>query len=74
MAEQKRFIDERVAERGWPTGSRSGCRTTSPCPSATTLTRSPRSRCGEHVGQGTYPAYVGVPRRAVRPGGRVLVQ
>jgi cyclopropane-fatty-acyl-phospholipid synthase len=29
---------------------------------------------GEHVGQGNYPAYVGALRRAVKPGGRVLVQ
>jgi cyclopropane-fatty-acyl-phospholipid synthase len=29
---------------------------------------------GEHVGQRTYPAYVEVLRRSVRPGGRVLVQ
>jgi cyclopropane-fatty-acyl-phospholipid synthase len=29
---------------------------------------------GEHVGQDNYPAYVEVLRRAVKPGGRVLVQ
>ncbi len=29
---------------------------------------------GEHVGEGNYPTYVEVLRRAVRPGGRVLVQ
>jgi cyclopropane-fatty-acyl-phospholipid synthase len=29
---------------------------------------------GEHVGERNYPTYVEVLRRAVRPGGRVLVQ
>jgi cyclopropane-fatty-acyl-phospholipid synthase len=29
---------------------------------------------GEHVGEGNYPTYVDVLRRAVEPGGRVLVQ
>ena len=75
-AEQKSFIDRRIAERGlgdrveirlqdyreMPTGENAGFDAVGSL------------EMGEHVGQRHYPAYVDVLRRAVRPGGRVLVQ
>ncbi|RYP87185.1 class I SAM-dependent methyltransferase [Nocardioides guangzhouensis] len=71
-AEQKRFIDERIAERGLGDlveirlqdyrdvdGKHDGVASI---------------EMGEHVGQGNYPTYVDVLRRSVKPGGLVLVQ
>ena len=71
-AEQKRFIDARIAERGLGdlvdirlqdyrdvTGEHDGVASI---------------EMGEHVGRANYPTYVDVLRRSVRPGGRVLVQ
>ncbi len=76
-AEQKKFIDARIAERGLgdlveirlcdyrdvtvPEGSGGFDAVAS-------------IEMGEHVGQGNYPTYVEVLRRSVKPGGRVLVQ
>lgn len=76
-AEQKKFIDARIAERGLghlveiklcdyrdvtvPEGSNGFDAVAS-------------IEMGEHVGQGNYPTYVEVLRRSVKPGGRVLIQ
>lgn len=72
-AEQKAFIDARVAERGLE--GRVEIRlqdyrdvTDGPYDAAASL------EMGEHVGQGNYPTYVDVLRRSVRPGGLVLIQ
>ena len=74
-AEQKRFIDARIAERGLRTGSRSGCRTTARCPSATADYDAVGSiEMGEHVGEEQLPDVRRGAARAVKPGGRVLVQ
>jgi cyclopropane-fatty-acyl-phospholipid synthase len=77
-AEQKAFIDARIAERGLgdrveirlqdyrdvvPTSARDGV-----------FDAVASIEMGEHVGERNYPTYVEVLRRAVRPGGRVLVQ
>jgi cyclopropane-fatty-acyl-phospholipid synthase len=78
-AEQKRFIDARIRERGLEgrveirlqdyrdvvsTGSTD----------EGTFDAVGSLEMGEHVGERTYATYVEVLRRAVRPGGRVLVQ
>jgi cyclopropane-fatty-acyl-phospholipid synthase len=75
-AEQKAFIDARVAERGL--GDRVRIRLqdyrellTGPAGAFDAVAS---IEMGEHVGAGNYPTYVEVLRRAVRPGGRVLVQ
>ncbi len=75
-AEQKKFIDARVAERGL------GDRVEIRLQDYRDAVPSPREEydavgsleMGEHVGQDNYPTYASVLRRAVRPGGRVLVQ
>src|SRR4029079_8920774 len=75
-AEQKAFIDRRIAERGL--GDRVEIRLQDyreMPPSETSAFDAVGSlEMGEHVGERNYPAYVDVLRRAVRPGGRVLVQ
>ncbi|MCZ4497811.1 MAG: cfa 2 [Marmoricola sp.] len=71
-AEQKKFIDARIAERGLghlveiklcdyrdATGEHDAVASI---------------EMGEHVGQGNYPTYVEVLRRSAKPGGRVLIQ
>jgi cyclopropane-fatty-acyl-phospholipid synthase len=71
-AEQKRFIDQRIRERGLEDR-------------VTILLRDYRDavgvydavgsiEMGEHVGRDHYPTYASVLRRSVKPGGRVLVQ
>jgi len=71
-AEQKRFIDERIRERGLEDR-------------VTILLRDYRDsvgrydavcsiEMGEHVGEDNYPTYASVLHRSVKPGGRVLVQ
>ena len=76
-AEQKKFIDARIAERGL---ERPGHH------QALRLPRRPVGtgggqydavssiEMGEHVGEGNYPTYASVLHRSVKPGGRVLVQ
>lgn len=73
-AEQKRFIDERVAARGL--GDRVTVRLQDyrAIPERDHFDAVASLEMGEHVGQQTYPTFVGVLRDAVRPGGRVLVQ
>ncbi len=75
-AEQKRFIDARIAERGLEGQVEIRLQ------DYRDAVPSPREEydavgsleMGEHVGQGNYPTYASVLRRAVKPGGRVLVQ
>ncbi|HET7684405.1 MAG TPA: cyclopropane-fatty-acyl-phospholipid synthase family protein [Marmoricola sp.] len=82
-AEQKRFIDARIAERGL--ADRVEIRLQD-YRDALTDPRTPQRslqgsfdaaasiEMGEHVGQANYPTYAEVLHDAVRPGGRVLVQ
>jgi len=72
-AEQKRFIDERVRERGLEDLVEIRLQDyravdDGPYDAAASL------EMGEHVGQSNYPTYVSVLREAVRPGGAVLIQ
>jgi cyclopropane-fatty-acyl-phospholipid synthase len=71
-AEQKKFIDARIAERGL--GDRVQIRLCDYRDAAGEHDAVASIEMGEHVGQGNYPTYVEVLRRSVRPGGRVLVQ
>ena len=72
-AEQKKYVDQRITERGL--ADRVEIRlqdyrqlTDRDFDAVASL------EMGEHVGQRNYPVYAGVLTRAVRPGGRVLVQ
>ncbi len=72
-AEQKRFIDARIRERGLEDRVEIRLQdyrdvVDGPYDAAASI------EMGEHVGQANYPAYVSVLREAVRPGGHVLVQ
>lgn len=72
-AEQKRFIDARIRERGLEDRVEIRLQdyrevTDGDFDAAASL------EMGEHVGQGNYPTYVEVLRRNVKPGSRVLVQ
>ena len=71
-AEQKRFIDERIRERGLEDRV-----TIKLCDYRDTVGEYDAVssiEMGEHVGQDNYPTYAAVLQRSVRPGGRVLVQ
>ena len=72
-AEQKRFIDARIRERGLEDRV-----TIELCDyrdvDRTSTTRSSSIEMGEHVGEDNYPTYAEVLHRSVKPGGRVLVQ
>ncbi|MCW2785481.1 MAG: cfa 2 [Marmoricola sp.] len=76
-AEQKKFIDARIAERGL------GDLVEIKLCDYRDVVGGPLNghwdavasiEMGEHVGQGNYPTYVEVLRRSVKPGGRVLIQ
>ena len=75
-AEQKRFIDARIAERGL--GDRVEIRLQDyrevPRHEWGTYDAVSSIEMGEHVGEKNYPTYAEVLHRSVRPGGRVLVQ
>jgi cyclopropane-fatty-acyl-phospholipid synthase len=76
-AEQKRFIDARIAERGL--GDRveirlQDYRDVDSASSGRPYDAVASIEMGEHVGQANYPTYVEVLRRNVKPRGRVLVQ
>jgi cyclopropane-fatty-acyl-phospholipid synthase len=76
-AEQKRFIDARVRERGLADRVTIELRDyrDSVGPEAEPGFDAVASiEMGEHVGQDNYPAYADVLMRSVKPGGRVLVQ
>lgn len=75
-AEQKKFIDARIAERGLQdrvTIKLLDYRDAVPAPGEEYDAVS-SIEMGEHVGQGNYPTYAKVLHDSVRPGGRVLVQ
>ena len=71
-AEQKRFIDARIAERGLEDRVTIELRDYRDVRSQYDAVGS--LEMGEHVGQANYATYASVLHRSVRPGGRVLVQ
>jgi cyclopropane-fatty-acyl-phospholipid synthase len=73
-AEQKRFADRRVAERGLDGRVEIRLQDYRDVPERDHFDAVGSLEMGEHVGERNYPAYVDVLRRSVRPGGRVLVQ
>ena len=75
-AEQKRFIDTRIAERGLADRVEIRLQDYREVPESEWGTYDAVSsiEMGEHVGEGNYPTYAEVLRRSVKPGGRVLVQ
>ena len=76
-AEQKRFIDARIAERGLSDLVEiklCDYRDVAGRQEDGTYDAVASIEMGEHVGQDNYPTYVEVLRRSVRPGGRVLIQ
>ena len=73
-AEQKKFIDARIAERGLQDRVEIRLQDYREVPERDHFDAVGSLEMGEHVGQANYPTYVEALRRAVRPGGRVLVQ
>ncbi len=73
-AEQKRFIDARIAERGLQDRVEIRLQDYREVPERDHFDAVGSLEMGEHVGEGNYPTYVEVLRRSVKPGGRVLVQ
>ena len=73
-AEQKRFVDQRIRERGLEGRVEIRLQDYREIPERDHFDAVGSLEMGEHVGQRRYPTYVEVLRRAVRPGGRVLVQ
>jgi cyclopropane-fatty-acyl-phospholipid synthase len=73
-AEQKRFVDRRIAERGLEDRVEIRLQDYRDVPERDTFDAVGSLEMGEHVGERTYPAYVDLLRRSVRPGGRILVQ
>ncbi|NYG59079.1 cyclopropane-fatty-acyl-phospholipid synthase [Nocardioides daedukensis] len=71
-AEQKKFIDERIRDRGLEDHVEIHLRDYREVTGEFDAVAS--VEMGEHVGKRNYPTYAAVLRRAVRPGGRVLVQ
>ena len=73
-AEQKKFIDARIAERGLGDRVEIRLQDYREVPERDHFDAVGSLEMGEHVGQANYPTYVEALRRAVQPGGRVLVQ
>ncbi|MDF9715143.1 class I SAM-dependent methyltransferase [Nocardioides sp. ChNu-153] len=77
-AEQKKFIDARIAERGLQDKVEIRLQDYREVPEAQGgaghFDAVASIEMGEHVGQRNYPTYAGVLRDAVKPGGRVLIQ
>lgn len=73
-AAQKGFIDARIAERGLADRVEIRLQDYREVPERDHFDAVGSLEMGEHVGEANYPTYVEVLRRAVRPGGRVLVQ
>ncbi|MFN8192893.1 MAG: cyclopropane-fatty-acyl-phospholipid synthase family protein [Nocardioidaceae bacterium] len=73
-AEQKRFIDRRVAERGLSDRVEIRLQDYRAVPERGSFDAVASLEMGEHVGEANYPTYARALRDAVRPGGRVLVQ
>ena len=71
-AEQKRFIDARIAERGL--GDRVRIELCDYREIEGSYDAVGSLEMGEHVGERNFPTYVDALRRAVEPGGSVLVQ
>ncbi|MDN5896458.1 MAG: cyclopropane-fatty-acyl-phospholipid synthase family protein, partial [Nocardioides sp.] len=72
-AEQKRFIDSRIALRGLEDDVEIRLQDYREVESSGFDTVA-SVEMGEHVGRRNYPTYVEVLQRSVRPGGRVLIQ
>jgi cyclopropane-fatty-acyl-phospholipid synthase len=73
-AEQKAFIDRRIAARGLGDRVEIRLQDYREVPERGSFDAVGSLEMGEHVGERNYPTYVEVLRHAVRPGGRVLVQ
>jgi cyclopropane-fatty-acyl-phospholipid synthase len=73
-AEQKKFIDARIAERGLQDRVEIRLQDYRDVPERDHFDAVSSIEMGEHVGERNYPTYAEVLRRSVRPGGRVLVQ
>lgn len=73
-AEQKRFIDMRIAERGLAHRVEIRLQDYRNVPERDHFDAVASIEMGEHVGARNYPTYAEVLHRTVRPGGRVLVQ
>ncbi|WP_139980061.1 SAM-dependent methyltransferase [Nocardioides litoris] len=73
-AEQKKFIDDRIAERGLQDRVEIRLQDYREVPERDHFDAVSSIEMGEHVGQKNYPTYAEVLRRSVKPGGRVLVQ
>ncbi len=73
-AEQKRFIDARIAERGLEDRVEIRLQDYRDVPERDHFDAVGSLEMGEHVGQRNYGTYAEVLRRSVKPGGRVLVQ
>ena len=75
-AEQKKFIDARIAERGL--GDRVEIRLQDYRDAVPAVGQEYDAvssiEMGEHVGEKNYPTYASVLQRSVKPGGRVLIQ
>ncbi len=72
-AEQKAFIDQRIAERGLQDRVEIRLQDYRDVPDGPYDTIS-SIEMGEHVGQRNYPVYTGQIHRLLRPGGRALIQ
>ena len=73
-SEQKKFIDARIAERGLQDRVEIRLQDYREVPERDHFDAVGSLEMGEHVGATNYATYVEVLRRAVRPGGRVLIQ
>lgn len=73
-AEQKRFIDRRIDERGLKGRVEIRLQDYRDVPERDHFDAVASIEMGEHVGAENYPAYAAALHAAVRPGGRVLVQ
>jgi cyclopropane-fatty-acyl-phospholipid synthase len=72
--EQKAFVDARIRERGLNDLVEIRLQDYREVPADEGYDAVGSIEMGEHVGEANYPTYVDVLRRAVKPGGRVLVQ
>ncbi|MGI8522138.1 MAG: class I SAM-dependent methyltransferase [Nocardioides sp.] len=73
-AEQRKFIDARIAERGLGDRVEIRLQDYRDVPERDHFDAVGSIEMGEHVGERNYPTYADVLRRSVRPGGRVLIQ
>ncbi|MCW2816263.1 MAG: cfa 2 [Nocardioides sp.] len=73
-AEQKKFIDERIRERGLQDRVEIRLQDYREVPERDHFDAVSSIEMGEHVGQKNYPTYASVLHRSVKPGGRVLIQ